>query len=71
MNMALFSVDRGICAECSLALRRFVGGLDGVESSEARDGRIAVRFVDTAIGEETVSRIAKDSIEKPGYRVAG
>jgi len=31
---SLFSVNKNICVECSLALRRFIGGLDGVASFE-------------------------------------
>ena len=69
MKVALFNVDKNICAECSLALRRFIGGMEGVESIDALQGRIAVKFNEAAIDEETVARITKDSIEKLGYRV--
>jgi copper chaperone CopZ len=69
MKVALFNVDKNLCAECSHALRRFIGGMDGVESIEAVQGKIAVKFNETAIDEETVARITKDSIEKHGYRI--
>jgi copper chaperone CopZ len=69
MKVALFNVDKNLCTECSLALRRFIGGMDGVESIEAVQGKIAVKFNETAIDEETVARITKDSIEKLGYRI--
>jgi copper chaperone CopZ len=69
MKVALFNVDKKICSECSMALRRFIGGMDGVESIEAMQGKIAVKFNETAIDEETVARITKDSIEKLGYRI--
>lgn len=69
MKTAFFNVDKNLCDECSLALRRFIGGMDGVESIEAMQGKIAVKFNETAIDEETVARITKDSIEKLGYRV--
>jgi copper chaperone CopZ len=69
MKVALFNVDKSICAECSLALRRFIGGMDGVESIDAGQGKISVKFDETAIDEETVNRITKDSIEKLGYHV--
>ena len=69
MKVALFNVDKNICAECSLALRRFIGGMEGVESIDAMQGQIAVKFNEAAIDEETVARITKDSIEKLGYRV--
>ena len=69
MKVSLFSVSNNLCAECSLALRRFIGGMDGVESIEVERGKIAVKFDETAIDEEKLARITRDSIEKLGYRV--
>jgi copper chaperone CopZ len=69
MKIALFSVSNSLCAECSLALRRFVGGMDGVESIDVEHGKIAVKFDETAIEEEKLTKITRDSIEKLGYRL--
>ncbi|NTW65703.1 MAG: heavy-metal-associated domain-containing protein [Nitrospirae bacterium] len=69
MKTSLFSVNKNICAECSLALRRFIGGLDGDASIDAQQGRIAVTFDESVLPEETIVRITKESIEKLGYRV--
>ena len=69
MKVALFNVDKALCAECSLALRRFIGGMDGVESVDAEQGKIAITFNETEIDEEKLSKIARDSIEKLGYKV--
>ncbi len=69
MKVALFNVDTALCAECSLALRRFIGGMEGVESIDVEQGRIAVKFNESEINEEKLSKIAKDSIERLGYRV--
>ena len=69
MKEALFNVDKNLCTECSMALRRFIGGMDGVESIDAIQGKISVKFDEAKIDEETVSRITKDSIDKLGYRV--
>ncbi len=69
MKVALFKVDKNLCAECSLALRRFIGGMDGVKSIDVEQGSIAVRFDETEIDEEKLSKISKDSIERLGYRV--
>jgi copper chaperone CopZ len=69
MKVALFKVKNNLCEECSLALRRFVGGMDGVESIDVEHGKIAVKFDDSAIDEEKLSKITKDSIEKLGYRI--
>ncbi len=69
MKTALFQVDRRLCAECSMALRRFIGGMDGVESISVESGNIAVRFDEAKVGEEKVSKITRDSIERLGYRL--
>lgn len=69
MKTALFNVSSSLCGECSLALRRFVGGMDGVESIEVEHGKIAVKFDETAIDEEKLTKITKDSINKLGYRM--
>ncbi len=69
MKVALFDVEKALCADCSMALRRFIGGLDGVGSIDVENGKIAVRFDESAIEEDQLKRIAKDSIERLGYRV--
>jgi len=69
MKVALFNVSNNLCAECSLALRRFVGGMDGVESIDVEHGKIAVKFDETAIDEEKLTKITRDSIDKLGYRI--
>jgi copper chaperone CopZ len=69
LKVALFAVSNNLCDECSLALRRFVGNIDGVESIEVERGKIAVKFDETAIDEDRLTKITKDSIEKLGYRI--
>ncbi len=69
MKVALFNVQNNLCGECSNALRRFVGGMDGVESIDVEQGKIAVKFDEAEIDEEKLSKITKDSIEKLGYKI--
>jgi copper chaperone CopZ len=69
LKVALFAVSNNLCDECSLALRRFVGNIDGVESIGVERGKIAVKFDETAIDEDRLTKITKDSIEKLGYRI--
>ena len=69
MKVALFAVSNNLCAECSLALRHFVGNIDGVESIDVERGKIAIKFDETAIDEDRLTKITKDSIEKLGYRI--
>ena len=67
MKVKLFDVDTALCADCSLALRRFIGGMDGVESIDVEKEKIAVRFDEAAVDEEKLSKITKESIERLGY----
>lgn len=69
MREARFNVGKLMCAECSLALRRFIGGMDGVESIDADQGAIAIKFNEQEIDEEQLSKITRESIEKLGYRL--
>lgn len=71
MKVALFDVDKSLCAECSLALRRFIGGMDGVESIDVEQGKIAVKYDETVISNDWLSKITRDSIDRLGYKVYG
>ncbi len=68
MQTATFLIDElNICVECAIALRRFIGGLEGVESIEDLPGRIVVSFDERKIDRELLTRITRDSIRKLGY----
>ncbi len=69
MKVALFKVDENICAECSLAIKRFIGGIDGVESIDLQNGNVAIKFDETEMDEENLSKIARSSIERLGYHL--
>lgn len=69
MNKVSFGVEKHFCAECSLALRRFVGKMDGVDSIEVENGMITISFDDAKIPEEKLVRITKDNIGKLGYKL--
>ena len=67
MNRIYLNVQKQFCAECSLALRRFIGGMEGVESITVQNGMIEIGYDSSKIAEDTLRRISKDSIEKLGY----
>lgn len=69
MQRITFNMRKEICDDCSLALKRFIGHLDGVESIDAEDGKLVIDFNDSKISKEDLSRITKDSIEKLGYQL--
>ncbi len=66
-----FNVEKTFCEECSLALRRFIGHMDGVESIDVEDGKIAIAFDPEKVSENELARITSDSIEKLGYKMKG
>ena len=69
MEKRLFKVEDRFCDECALALRRFIGHLDGVESIDVENKMIAVSFNPAKMPEERLDRIAKDSLEKLGHKL--
>lgn len=71
MEKISFDVGKELCDECSLALRRFIGHMEGVESIDVEEGKVAVLFDGGKISLEELSRITKDSIEKLGYKPKG
>lgn len=71
MEKTLIHVQKEFCAECSLALTRFMKNLDGIEAVEPEEGSVAVTFDEARIGRERVEQIARENIEKLGYRVEG
>ena len=69
MGKISLNVQNRFCEECSLALRRFVGNMDGVESVDMENGRIVISFDASMITEDRVRTIAQDSMEKLGYKM--
>ncbi|MEJ2182490.1 MAG: hypothetical protein P8Y66_03095 [Nitrospirota bacterium] len=62
-------VRKDICAECAMALRRFIGHEKGVNSVLAGDGKLIVRFDREKIPQDELLRLTRQSIEKLGYTV--
>ncbi|MHB8879871.1 MAG: heavy-metal-associated domain-containing protein [Thermodesulfovibrionales bacterium] len=69
MEKITLNVEKNFCEECSLALRRFIGHMEGVESIDVEEGKVAVAFDETKITEEQLIRITRDNIEKLGYKM--
>lgn len=44
MEKIYFNVEKTFCGECSLALRRFIGHMEGIESVDVEDGKVAIEF---------------------------
>jgi len=69
MGKAYFKVRQQFCGECSLALRRFIGGMDGINAVDVENGAVAVDFDERKMADEQVRKLTRESIEKLGYRV--
>jgi copper chaperone CopZ len=70
MKKILIHVQKEFCAECSLAIMRFMQNMKGIEAVEAEDGRVSITFDETIIGEDSVRKIVRENIEKLGYHLA-
>jgi len=68
MSKVFFKVGTQFCGECSSALRRFIGGLDGVNSVSVENDRVAVDYDEDRTKGVDVPQVAKESIERLGYR---
>ena len=69
MRKISLHVQKEFCDECSLALRRFVGKMDGVSSIDTENDEIVIDFDDSKIMEEDILKISRESVEKLGYKV--
>jgi copper chaperone CopZ len=70
MKTISLNVQKEFCEECSLALRRFIGHMDGVSSIDVERGKIVINFDDGVITEQDILRISRESIEKLGYKMS-
>ena len=71
MGKVAFQVEKHFCEECSMALRRFVGHMKGVESIDVEFGKVVISYNDREISERELSKITTESIEKLGYKMTG
>ncbi len=70
MKKITMNVEKQFCAECSMALRRFIGKMNGVESVDLGEEGIEISFDEERIKEEDLRKISKESVEKLGYRIS-
>jgi len=69
MEKITLNVGHMFCYDCVNALRKFIGSMRGVDSVEVDEGKVAVIYDPSLISEEELFRIAKDSVEKLGYKI--
>jgi len=69
MKKLSLNVQKEFCDECSLALRRYIGKMDGVNSVDTESGKIVIDFDDAKLTAEHILKISRESIEKLGYKL--
>ena len=67
MKRMILGINSVICAECSLALKRFIGSIKGVKAVVVVGRDIIVGFDSAEIARNEITGIAKNCIEKLGY----
>lgn len=70
MEKRLFKVEDRFCDECALALRRFIGHMEGIESIDVEDKMVAVVYDPAKMPGERLDKIATDSLEKLGHKLS-
>ncbi len=48
-----------------------MGSMKGVKSVEVEEGRVSIDFDQSIVSEDEITQIAKDSVEKLGYKILG
>ncbi len=71
MRKLLFKVEDQFCDECALALRRFIGHMEGIESIDVEKREIAVIFDESKMPDEDLIRLTSDSLDKLGHKLIG
>ena len=69
MNTMCIRVQKEFCEECSLALRRFIGGQEGVESIEASEGQISIVYDDKTVDGGQLFAAVCENVERLGYKL--
>jgi len=69
MNKVYLNVQKQFCEECSLALRRYIGKMEGVKSIAVQNGMIEIGYDSSKITEDALRKLSKESIEKLGYEL--
>lgn len=69
MKTMCVPVQKEFCAECALALRRFIGGLEGIESIDVVDDQISIRYDEAFIKDDRLFAAVCENVERLGYKI--
>ncbi|MDA8168071.1 MAG: hypothetical protein M0Z59_00050 [Nitrospiraceae bacterium] len=60
-------VPKQLCAECSLALGRFMGHIKGVDSIDMEEGKVVISYDDGQVSRDFLIKLSKETLEKIGH----
>ena len=63
-------VDQVLCEESCSALRKFLGGLEGVKSIEVDRADIGIRYDERTIPDKQVFAMMRSTVEMLGYHIS-
>lgn len=69
MDKVCLKIDENFCADCSLALQRFIGGMDGVSSIGIEKGCIVIEYDEKMISGGFLYKLAVENVLKLGYKI--
>lgn len=69
MKKIHLNVQREFCAECSLAIMRYMKHMEGVESVVAENGEVVINYDETKADGEKIEKIARESVRTMGYKM--
>lgn len=69
MKKIRLKVQKEFCGECSLAIMRFMGHMEGVESVAAENGEVVITYDDSKVDGEKIEKIAIDGVKTMGYKM--
>ena len=65
-----FKVGNIYCYDCVIALKKFLGSLDGIESVEmSGEDRVDILFDDSKMSDEKLREVVADSSDKLGFKI--
>jgi copper chaperone CopZ len=65
-----FKVGNIYCHDCVIALKKFIGSLEGIHSIEMiGTDRVVISYDSSLISEERLKEIVADSVEKLGFKI--
>jgi copper chaperone CopZ len=69
MEKVALRIPKELCADCALALRRFIGSMEGVDAIEVENGQIEISYDASRVAKDTLVKISRDSVTRLGYKL--